>query len=264
MTFIPVGDGTRLRVDTSGDGRPLVLISGLGGTAGFWSNLVEALGSSLHAVRFDQRGIAGSGRGAAPVTIDSLAQDSWDIIDTLKLDQPILCGHSTGGAIVQQMVLMRPGMVPGIVLSGSWAGPDKFMQQMFELRLDLLNTAPERYAALTALMASPPRWQQANPQAVQKAIDHVPQPTNVVIIQERIRALLSHDCRNALPDVSTPALILGAEDDMIVPPYLQEELASLLPNAQLQLLDHGGHFYPVTRPGDTAELLQRWLQHIES
>ena len=116
MTFIPVGDGTRLRVDTGGHGRPLVLISGLGGTSDFWSTLVEALGADIHTVRFDQRGIAGSERGSAPVTIDTLAQDSWDIIDELGFDQPILCGHSTGGAIVQTMLLMRPGLVPGIVL----------------------------------------------------------------------------------------------------------------------------------------------------
>jgi aminoacrylate hydrolase len=263
MTLIPVGDGTRLRVYPHGAGRPLVLISGLGGTGGFWTGLVEALGPGFHTVRFDQRGIANSERGTGPVTVASLARDSWDLIDALALDQPILCGHSTGGAIVQKMVLMRPGAVPGIILSGSWAGPDKFMERMFQLRLDMLETSPDRYAALSALLGTTPRWQRDNPEAIQTTIDQVPQSANVAIIEERIHALLSHDCRADLPGIPTPALILGAEDDMIVPPYLQEELASLLPNAELHLLDHGGHFYPVTRPADTAERLQSWLHDIE-
>jgi len=131
-----------------------VLISGLGGTLGFWDQLVDALGADLRTIRFDQRGIAGSERGSAPITIRTLADDAWQVIDALAVERPILCGHSTGGAIVQEMALMRPGASAGLVLSGSWAGPNPYMDALFTLRLDMLTHLPHHYARMSALIAS--------------------------------------------------------------------------------------------------------------
>ena len=42
-------------------------------------------------------------------------------------------------------------------------------------------------------------------------------------------------------------LVQGAEDDLIVPAFLNRELAGLIPHAKLQMLPTGGHMYPITR-----------------
>src|SRR5258705_12733047 len=62
-------DGARLTVHIEGQGPDLLLVSGLGGTASFWSPLVAALAARFRVVRFDQRGIGASTRGEVPVTI---------------------------------------------------------------------------------------------------------------------------------------------------------------------------------------------------
>ena len=268
MQLISVRDGTKLSVDITGDGVPFVLISGLGGTARFWEPLKKALakteGPPLRIVCFDQRGIGGSERGNSAVTIRSLSEDTWDIISALNLEQPILCGHSTGGAIVQEMALMHPDEIAGVVLSGAWAGPDCFMQSMFGIRLDLLTKLPERYGELGVLLGYTPRWLRDNPSVLEQTGRHRPSDIETAIIQERIQALLAHDCRDRLSAIATPALVLGSEDDMIVPVYLQEELARLLHDAPLHLFDRGGHFFPVTRPEDTAQLLMNWLVKLNT
>ena len=264
MSTVALEDGALLHVEDSGVGQPLVLISGLGGTGGFWSALVSALGDKVRAVRFDQRGIASSTRGTQPVTIESLAQDTWAIVDALGIDEPILCGHSTGGAIVQRMVLQRPNIAHGLILSGSWAGPDWYVERMFRLRLELLETAPKRYLELAALLASPPRWLRDRPHILEKTLDQELGPEETAVVKERIQALLSHDCRDLLGEITVPCLVLGAEDDMIIPPYLQDELAQLLPNSSCHTFQSGGHFYPVTRPEDTAEQINRWMAELNN
>ena len=258
MPLLTLRDGARLQVELAGDGRHLVFVSGLGGTAAFWRPLIGALGPGLAAIHFDQRGIAASERGSLPVTVTSLAEDTWEIVDQLGVDRPIICGHSTGGAIAQEMALMRPGAVAGLVLSGSWAGPDWFLERMFSLRLHLLTTDPARYSTLSALLGSPPRWLRDHPDALSNAADRMLGDAEVAIVRERIEALLAHDCRGRISAITAPVLILGAEDDMIVPPYLQEEIAALLPAAELCIFQSGGHFFPVTRPTDTAAVLSRW------
>ena len=69
-------DGARLAVHTEGEGPALLLVSGLGGTAAFWSPLLPLLAPRFRVIRFDQRGIGASTRGSAPVTIDRLADVS--------------------------------------------------------------------------------------------------------------------------------------------------------------------------------------------
>ena len=259
MPTITLRDGAKLAVDIEGRGRPLVLISGLGGTARFWAPLIAALGPAHHTIAFDQRGIGRSERGEAAVSIESLAEDVWEIVDALADAPPVLCGHSTGGAIVQAMELMRPGRAAGLVLSATWPGPDALMQRMFATRLDVLTHMPQRYAEVSALLGSPPRWFHDHPDALQQALAQPPSDAQVPIIRERIEALLAHDCRDRLPGIAVRSLVLGAEDDMIVPVYLQEERHGVVLDAELHLFDKGGHFYPVTRPADTAERLRAWL-----
>ena len=262
MQMIALDDGAQARVEVAGDGTALVLISGLGGTLDFWDKLVEELGPSVQCVRFDQRGTGRSERGSQAVSISSLAADSWHILDTLDVKQPVLCGHSTGGAIVQEMELMRPGAARGIILSGTWAGPNLFMTRLFQLRQEILARMPECYAELSALLGSPPRYLHEAPDVLQRAMDHVPSEAEARVTRERMHALLAHNCRDRLAHITTPALVLGAEDDMIVPAYLQEELVALLGNYQLHMFDKGGHFYPITRSSETADAMRAWMGQL--
>lgn len=264
MPMISLSDDAKARVEVAGSGPALVLISGLGGTLGFWDRLLEELGSNVRTIRFDQRGVGGSERGLQPVTIGSLAADAWHIIDALGVEHPVLCGHSTGGAIVQEMELMRAGTASGIVLSGSWAGPNLFMTRLFDIRREILTKLPERYAEFSALLGSPPRWLHETPGVLQQAMAHVPNDVEAGVISERMEALLAHDCRTRLSGIIAPTLVLGAEDDMIVPAYLQEELAALLNDPQIHVFDKGGHFYPITRTAETAKLLLNWMAKLDT
>lgn len=259
MQMIPLSDGAQARIEVTGDGPGLVLISGLGGALDFWDKLVDELGSTVRSIRFDQRGTGRSERGSQAVSISSLAADSWHILDALDIAQPVLCGHSTGGAIVQEMELMRPGVARGIILSGTWAGPNLFMTRLFQLRQEILAQLPERYAELSALLGSPPRYLHEAPDVLQRAMDHVPSESEARVTRERMDALLAHDCRDRLAQIAAPALVLGAEDDMIVPAYLQEELVTRLADYQLHMFDKGGHFYPITRASETADVMRTWM-----
>ena len=262
MQMISLNDGAQARVEVTGDGPALVLISGLGGALDFWDKLVDELGASVRTIRFDQRGTGRSERGSQAVSIASLAADSWHILDALDVEQPVLCGHSTGGAIVQEMELMRPGAAHGLALSGTWAGPNLFMTRLFQLRQEILAKLPERYAELSALLGSPPRYLYETPDVLQQAMDRTPSAAEAAVTRERMDALLAHDCRERLSDIFAPTLVLGAEDDMIVPAYLQEELVSHLGNTQLHMFDKGGHFYPITRSTETADVLRAWMAKL--
>ena len=55
-----------------------------------------------------------------------------------------------------------------------------------------------------------------------------------------------------------PTLILMGSDDPLVPPINGRILALLIPNAQLRMIDDG-HLFMVTRPAETAAIIEEFL-----
>lgn len=244
----------------------LLLVSGLGGAAAFWSAIVPDLSHSFRVICFDQRGIGASTRGEAVCTIDLLAQDCLAVLDALQVERAIFVGHSTGGCIGQSLARQAPARLAGLVLSATWLKPNRYMQALFSTRRVLLDHDPKAYAASGSLLGFSPLWLETHWDVYESMVARPPATAKERrVVSERIEALLAFDGLSALAAITMPTLILGVEDDMIVPAFLQRELAAALPNAQLVMLNDGGHFYPVSRPGDFVSHVKTWWRrHSET
>lgn len=251
-------DGARLAAREQGVGQAVLMVSGLGGSAGFWKPVISAM-PDTYCISFDQRGVADSTRGEVPVNIAQLASDAWAVLDARKVVRAHLVGHSTGGCIVQEMALMHPERVGSLVLGGTWAGPNAYMQALFAMREALLDASPELYEQTGAFLSYPSQWLIEHPGILERSGADWP-PSRVRVIRERIAALLAYDRRHDLSMVKAPVLVMGASDDQIVPFTLQQELVRLVPNAKLLSLESGGHFFPVVRSAEYAKALLEWFR----
>jgi aminoacrylate hydrolase len=68
------------------------------------------------------------------------------------------------------------------------------------------------------------------------------EPPDPEILQSRIDAIIHFDRRARLGEIKAPTLVVVAQDDMIAPPYLSEELATEISGAELTVLQYGGHY----------------------
>ena len=260
---VRTADGAVLKAFSEGAGQPLLLVSGLGGTAGFWADNAATLARSFRVIRFDQRGIGGSSRGSAPCTIAQLAMDCAAVLDAAGVARAVLLGHSTGGCIGQELGRFAPERLDGLILSATWLRPSRYMAGLFRTRLAILEADPVAYAATGALIAYPPIWLEANWQVFEAAERSAPaSPEARAVVRERIEALLSFDGSAHAAALAMPVLILGARDDMIVPCFLQEELAAALPGSRKTMLDTGGHFFPVSRPDAFTATVAEWIGEL--
>ncbi|MBJ3775853.1 alpha/beta fold hydrolase [Acuticoccus mangrovi] len=254
---VTTDDGAHLLAAREGAGPPLVLVSGLGGTAAFWRPVVAALAGEAEVITFSQRGIAGSGLGSHPVTIDRLADDVAAVMAAAGVARATVIGHSTGGCMVQALARRAPERVARLGLSGTWLAPSRFMTALFTTRRRILASDPDAYAALAALSSYPPGWLEENFATYEAAVDTAPRCASARrVVDERIGALLSFDGRSGLDALAMPALIIGAQDDMVVPAFLQRGLAAALPHARFVMLSGGGHFFPRTRTADFADAVR--------
>jgi len=256
-------DGAILQARSQGSGPVLLLVSGLGGTANFWTCTAAALARSFRVISFDQRGIGASTRGTASCTIDQLAQDCFSVLDAAGVDRTVVLGHSTGGCICQAMARLSAGRLDGLILSATWLKPSRYMGSLFGTRRAILAGNPQAYAATAALMAYPPAWIEANWATYEAALAAAPVSAQAQqVVRERIDALMAFDGSADVAALVMPVLILGARDDMIVPAFLQEELAAALPGARKTMLDSGGHFFPVARPDAFTATVAEWIGEL--
>ena len=246
--IVDLDDGAKLVTYRQGSGCPILLVSGLGGTAAFWTPLIARQLKYWDMISFDQRGIGESTRGTVQISIALLADDCLRVLDAHGIERCVMIGHSTGGVITQQLAALYPKRLRAIVLSGSWISPHYYLQALFKHRLALLQTDPLGYQAFGIMMGYAPDWLCEHWSVFETAVENkVLTSAQIGIITERIEALLQFDGRELAPLLKMPTLVLGARDDAIVPSPLQQQLYAALPQAKIEIYESGGHFFPITR-----------------
>lgn len=242
-------DGAKLAVFSDGEGPDLVLVTGLSGTAGFWDPVVGDLAGRYRVTRFDQRGIGASTRGEAPLLVETLAEDCRAVMEHVGCKRTMLLGHSMGGIIAQSLALDGAAGLSGLILSGTWARPNPYMAEMFRARNNIMKAAPREYTSMLAFLGYPPDWLDRHWAFYRTLVDNAPvKAEQQQAVTERIAALLAFDRSADLARLELPTLVQGAEDDLIVPGFLQHELHALMPGSALSMMANGGHFFPVSRP----------------
>jgi 3-oxoadipate enol-lactonase len=148
-----------------GQGEPLLLIHGLGGSGADWAFQVAALERRFQVIVPD---LPGSGRSAPPrgeYTIEGFATALWSLLDHLGISRTNIIGFSMGGAVALEMAARRPSHVPRLGLINSLATyrPDdwhKWLEvHVSEMLVRLLGM--RRAAWLLAVRLFPEPWQLA-------------------------------------------------------------------------------------------------------
>jgi pimeloyl-ACP methyl ester carboxylesterase len=218
--------GTRLAYAVGGDGIPLVLVHGLGGTVENWRSLAPALATRYRVVVPDLPGHGGSSLLAEAPDVDSLANAVLEIVGTEDVGRAVWVGHSLGGLVALRAAVLRPDAVRGLVLAGA-AGIGSATRSA-RVTLAVLGSArpgrliaPYRRAWANSRLgrrAAFGWWAVADPDALDpaQAEAFLLGPANHVDTRQAGRALLATDPRAELDRVVCPCLCLwGASDNWV-------------------------------------------------
>src|ERR1700675_4590600 len=114
--FVTVDDNVKLEVlDWGGTGRPLVLLAGLGNTAHVFDEFAPKLISDYHVYGITRRGCGASSVPDSGYSPDRLGDDVVEVLDTLKLDAPVLVGHSIAGEEMSSVGTRHPKRIAGLI-----------------------------------------------------------------------------------------------------------------------------------------------------
>jgi non-heme chloroperoxidase len=116
VRFITVDRTVPLEVlDWGGSGRPVVLLAGAGNTAHVFDDFAPKLTSEFHVWGITRRGFGASGFRSDDNSADSLGEDVLQVLNALRIDRPVLIGHSLAGLEMSSVASRYPERVAGLV-----------------------------------------------------------------------------------------------------------------------------------------------------
>jgi pimeloyl-ACP methyl ester carboxylesterase len=116
VRFVSVEKNVRLEVlDWGGTGQPVLLLAGGGNTAHVFDEFAPKLATDHHVYGITRRGFGTSGFSTSEHPVDRLRDDVLAVIRGLKLQRPVLVGHSIAGAELSAVANSAPDRVAGLV-----------------------------------------------------------------------------------------------------------------------------------------------------
>ncbi len=250
-------DGVRHHYRSTGEGPPVVLIHGLGGSLHIWHGVTENLARHHHVVAMDLRG-HGRSSTSGPLSIARWADDVAALIHALELPAVTLVGHSMGSLVAQHLAWRNPEAVDQLVLVGgiSWFEPD--VRDGYRQRAELVERE-----GLDALVddwlpgALAPRTHAKLPQLTGLLRD--------LFLRNDPKAY-AQACR-ALADapkidresIGQPTLMLVGDHDRSTPIAMSEELQSEIPVSRVQVIPTASHWAPLEQPDAIGAAVLQFL-----
>lgn len=264
--------GHAFHVVERGEGPPVLLIHGLGGTHLHFHALIPELARDHRVVALDRPGSGYSprGRGSGGGPVEQAAAVA-DLIAALGLDRPLVVGHSLGGAVALALGLNHPGSVSGLALLCPATQPVEQAPPVF--RPLVIHSDAGRWLAAWTL-ATPLSLRQGE-ETLRVAFSPEPVPPDFPTEAGGMLSLRPEAFRNAsldlvsLPvdlaamapryaDLAVPAAMLFGREDALVDPAVHAEPTAAA-GVPLTYIDGAGHMIPMTRPREVAD----WVRDLE-
>ncbi|MDN4473993.1 alpha/beta fold hydrolase [Demequina zhanjiangensis] len=271
VRFCHAEDGVRIAYAEVGQGPVLMKAANwithldLEWGSAVWSHWLYGLADGRRLIRYDERGCGMSDQDVPSSTFEDWVSDLETVVDAAGLDRFPLLGVSQGGAVALAYAVRHPERVTHLVLAGAYA-----RGRMVRARDD-----GERAEAVLDLDLARVGWERDDPSFMRVfASQFLPGGTlddwdDFTRFQKRtcsganavrfLEEFGSIDVRDLLPQVSCPTLILHSRDDRRVPVSEARDLAALIPDSRLVLLDSASHLIGAAEPA-----WPEFLSHIDA
>ncbi|HWM68849.1 MAG TPA: alpha/beta hydrolase [Steroidobacteraceae bacterium] len=264
-------EGARLHYVDRGSGPVVVLVHGLSGNLRNFYALIDELAATCRVVAVDRPGCGYSRmiRGQHP-ELRAQARIIARFVHELRLDRPVLVGHSLGGALALALALEYPGCVSALVLISTLSHEERVPPAAFkalDIRSPTLQwliawtlVAPlgklAQLARLEAVFAPerPPRSfvDDGGAALALRPVSFVAACNDLATVSDELATMIPR-----YPSVGIPVeVIFGRADPILDHRVHGERLVASLPNATLHLIA-GGHMIPVTAADQIASRIRQ-------
>ncbi len=262
IRFCRLPGGSNVAYAALGSGKPLVMLPGwLCHVRELWSHPAAASARARLAERYrfiwyDRLGCGLSDHRGFELSVENDVAQLQAVLDSEGIQRANLLGYSFGAGPAAVFAARHPERVERVAFYSAFARGSAI-------------TTPERFAALKHLIRM--HWGLGSrtlaamivPNGNARDIQWFTRFQQVAASATMAEALIDHiqhmDVRAWLPDVRAPAMVLHHRDDHAVPLSAGQEVAALLPDCTLQILDGDEHDPFIRDSGTVVDTLLAFL-----
>jgi pimeloyl-ACP methyl ester carboxylesterase len=238
------------------DGKPVVLVHGLGGRAEDWRNLAPIL--TRWGFRVYLPDLPGYGQSEQPRDFSYSVHDEAEAVvgflDALRLHQVDLGGWSMGGGIAQHVAARHPERVRRLMLFDSVG---IYETPKWDVNLFMPKTPADLDQLDALLMPNPPQV----PAYIARDILRRSKK-NAWVIHRAIDSMMTGNdaTEKMMPDLKMPVLLVWGSEDRITPLSQGKKMNQLIPQSQLGVFQGCGHLAPTQCANDIGPVVVEFLE----
>ncbi len=238
---------------------PLLLLNGIGANLEAFEPFVAALDPAVEVIRFDPPGVGGSAQPRRPYRFAGLARLMAGLLTGLGYDRADVLGISWGGAAAQHFATFQPARCRRLVLVATTTGAlgmpgrPSALAHMLSPRRFLSRGYLERVAG--DLYGGSARADSTLIAAAMHDGNRAGPPRGYLY---QLGAAAGWTSVPFLSRLRQPTLIMGGDDDPIIPLANARMLHRLIRNSRLHVY-HGGHLALVTEAAELAPVVDSFL-----
>ena len=211
--------GINLYYETYGEGEPLLIIHGNGGSINNFIYQIPFFAKSYKVILADSRAQGKSVDKGDSLSYEMMTDDLNALLDTLHLKNCNVIGWSDGGINGLLLAMRHPDKVKKLAVTGANLWPDATAVDPF-----IYEWAKNYYDSLKRLPTTP---------NIKESIKLT-----------RLLAFEPHITAKQLQKIKCPTLVIGGDHDVILPQHTML-IAQSIPNSYLWILPNSGHSTPI-------------------
>jgi len=260
-------NGTEIYYEVHGQGDPFLFLSETHCDGEVWKIYqVPEFSRDFQVITMDYRGTGRSGKPPVPFTTELFAQDAVAVLDHLKTESVIICGHSMGGRIAQLLAVNHPDKVKKLILASTGASYPSTKGIPLKIATEMVEWGYEKYVREHSILVGfTPEFVKQHPERVENYLQV--RMANMGPVEFYFRHLIArqgHDTSKVLRNIKAPTLILVGEDDRNVTSDIShrsssEILEQGIPGAKLVVLEGERHSYFFANPDAAHAAIREFL-----
>lgn len=265
-------DGHRIAYLEAGQGPPVILIHGFGGSMWQWEYQHAVLSSTHRIINLDLLGSGLSDKPDLAYTPDQMVEFFRGFMDAVGLPRATLIGNSMGGGLAIAMALAHPERVDRLVLIGGL--PDRISEKLksplirrsIETRVPIWLVQVGNWLAGRGLTERVLReilhdHRLLTPLVIERSYQNrrTPGLIHPLLTMARNLQLWEEGFARRLHEIRQPTLILWGAEDKVFPPEVGRGLQAAMPGSTLVLIPDAGHIPQWEQPDMVNRLLLEYL-----
>lgn len=253
-------------LDFGGDGLPVLLLHGLAGHSGEWTETASWLTEHHRVFAPDARGHGRSERLPEDVSADALVADAAFIIEAVASEPVVIVGQSIGGLTALMVAGRHPELVRAVVMVDVAPNDGGYAEQAAHDIAEALGSWPVPFGSYKAAVeffrarfgdGAALAWADG----LQDTIEGWLPRFEIEVMSRTVAAMHQHSSWPAWDALTCPVLVVRAGRG-VIDPRVVDEMASRLPAARIIELPDARHDLHLDRPQEWREALTTFLASI--